>query len=268
MVFVGTSGFCAGVRLVDNHEVGTMVEEDVALVVLLHIVNGNHLEGNVAEYVLVGTQFFLQAADGRRTDDFSFQAKLVLDFILPLFAKMGQAYHRKAIDFMTVEQFFGNQQRLQGFSNPHVVRDEQTNSFLLERENQRHDLVWARFERKLSQALERSCNVAERQAACVVKHLCRCLITVFADVVGGRTAKIVGTNLQLIPIEGKIEADGLGISPSQWLYNHKMVFARLLDNPRAIPEFYQCACLIVHFVYFTGVKMSGYLPMKSASGVA
>lgn len=43
---------------VDDHEVGAMVEEDVALVVLLHIVDGDNLERNVTENILVRTQFF------------------------------------------------------------------------------------------------------------------------------------------------------------------------------------------------------------------
>lgn len=46
---------------------------------------------------------FLQTADGRRTDNLCVQAKFVLDFILPLLAKMWQAYYRETINFVAVE---------------------------------------------------------------------------------------------------------------------------------------------------------------------
>ena len=80
-----------------------MVEEDISLIALFHIINGNDLVGNITEHILVWTQFFLQTADGRRTDNLCIQAKLVLDFILPLLAKMWQANYCETVNFVAVE---------------------------------------------------------------------------------------------------------------------------------------------------------------------
>ena len=86
LVLVGTCRFGTGMRFIYNHEVRTMIKEDITLVALLDIINGNDLVWNVTEYILIRTQLLFQATDGRGTDDFCIQSKLILDFILPLLA--------------------------------------------------------------------------------------------------------------------------------------------------------------------------------------
>ena len=103
LVLVGASRFGTGMRFIHNHEVWAMVQEDVSLVTLLDIINRNDLVRDVTEHILVWTQFFLQTADGRRTDNVCIQAKLVLDFILPLLAKVWQAYYCETVNFVAVE---------------------------------------------------------------------------------------------------------------------------------------------------------------------
>ena len=53
LILVGTGRLGASMCFVDDHEVRAMIKEDVALVVLLHIVDGDNLERNVTENILV-----------------------------------------------------------------------------------------------------------------------------------------------------------------------------------------------------------------------
>ena len=150
LILVGTGRLGASMCFVDDNEVRAMIKEDVALVVLLHIVDGDNLERNVTENILVRTQFLLQTTDSRRTDNLCFQSKLILDFILPLLTKMWQAYYRKTVNLVAIKQFLGYQQRLQCLADTNVVRDEQSDSFLLECKNQWNHLIWTWLKRKFA----------------------------------------------------------------------------------------------------------------------
>ena len=191
LILVGASRLGAGVRLVDDDEVGTMVEKHVAAVVLLDEVDGDDLEGNVAKDVLVGTQPFLQSTDRRGTDNLGIKTKLVLDFLLPLLAEVGQTDHGETLYLVAVEQFLGNEERLKCLADTHVVGDEQAYLLLLQGQYERHHLVRARLEGEPAQTLERSGNVAKRQSASVVEHTgCR-TVTAPLEVGSRRTAEIV-----------------------------------------------------------------------------
>ena len=40
---------------INNHEIRAMVEEDISLIALFYIINGNNLVGDITEHILVWT---------------------------------------------------------------------------------------------------------------------------------------------------------------------------------------------------------------------
>ena len=97
---------------VHDNEVRAVIQEHAQAVALLNVINGNHLERNVAEHILVGTQLLFQSADSTLTDNLSIQAEFIFDFVLPLFAKVGQTNNSKTVYLVPVKQFFCDEQRL------------------------------------------------------------------------------------------------------------------------------------------------------------
>ncbi len=147
-----------------------MFEEHSSAAVLLDEVDGDDLERYVAKNVLVGTELLLQTADRGGTDNLGIETELVLYLFLPLLAEVRQADHGETLYLVAVEQFLGNEERLKRLADTHVVGDEQTYLLLLQCQNKRHHLVRARLKREATQTLERSGNVAERQAASIVEY--------------------------------------------------------------------------------------------------
>ena len=150
LILVGTGRLGASMCFVDDNKIRTLVKKNFSFFSLLYVVNRDDLIRYVQEHSLVWAQFLLQTADSRRTYNLCFQSKLILDFILPLLAKMWQAYYRKTVNLVAIEQFLGYQQRLQCLANTNVVRDEQSDSFLLECKNQWNHLIWTWLKRKFA----------------------------------------------------------------------------------------------------------------------
>ena len=67
---------------------------------------------------------------------------------------MGRADHRDRADLAAIEQLAGNQQGLHRFAEAHLIGDQHPGDALLERHQQRHQLIGAGIEGKVAQAAE------------------------------------------------------------------------------------------------------------------
>ena len=98
--------------------------------------------------------------------------ELLRKLALPLFGQVGRAQHRDAADLAAVEQFAGDEARLDGLADADVVGDEHAHRVELERHHQRHELVGAGLDRDAPEAAEgagggpggEACGVAQEPA--------------------------------------------------------------------------------------------------------
>ena len=94
-----------------------------------------------------GLAAIIKLIDGAGADDHRFEVELLGEFLLPLLAQVRRAQHAEAPDVAAVVQLAGNEQRLDGFAHPDVVRDQQAHRVQAERHQQRDELVQARANR-------------------------------------------------------------------------------------------------------------------------
>ncbi len=85
---------------------------------------------------------------------------------------MRRAEHGKAVDFAAVPQFTGDESGFDGFSDAHVVGDEEANGGLPERHEKRDQLIGAGFDGDVGEGPERSGTGAELELQGVPQELC------------------------------------------------------------------------------------------------
>ena len=150
-------------RLVDDHEVGTRLNEVVPPLAALHVVEADDRVRMRREDALARRNAPLQpprapGGDGRGAD---VEADLQLGD--PLVHEMRRAEDGGALDVAAVEQLAGDEQGLDGLPDPDVVGDEEAHRIELQRHEQRHELVGARLDRDPSDAPEGSGAPPQRE---------------------------------------------------------------------------------------------------------
>ena len=129
---------------IDNHEVGTVEQEEMAVPVALEEVDAGDLYGIIAVDAVRPRLMALQLSDRSGANDDRLQVELLREFPLPLLAERGRAEYAKALDLASIEQLAGDEERLDGFPDAHIVGDQHADGVEPERHQQRHKLVDAR----------------------------------------------------------------------------------------------------------------------------
>src|SRR6185295_12524379 len=80
----------------------------------------------------------------------------------PLVDEMRRTQHGKTLDVATVEQFARDERSLDGLAHTDVVSDEQAYRVQLERHQEWHELISARFDGDLAEAAERARAASKR----------------------------------------------------------------------------------------------------------
>ena len=164
------AGRGAGVRLVDDHEVGARLEEVVAPRRALDVVETDdsvrvHREDAHARWNAPFQASRAPGGDGRGAD---VEANVELGD--PLVHEMRRAEDDGAIDVAPVEQLARDEQGLDRLADADVVGDEQTHRVELERHEQRHELVGSRLDRDLSEAPKGAGSPPQREQQGVAKQ--------------------------------------------------------------------------------------------------
>ena len=95
---------------------------------------------------------------------------MLLQLPLPLFSEVRWAEHGHARNFATIQQFLGEKSRLNGFSDTHVISNEEAHGVLLEPHEQGDQLVGTRLEVQMPEGSKRSCAGAKTKAQSIPKH--------------------------------------------------------------------------------------------------
>ena len=155
--------FGAGVRLVDDHELRGLPQELRPPAVLLDEVQADHHVPVPLEQALPGVAVPLQAPHRRGQHRRGFQAELHAQLGDPLLDQVRRAQHRHPADLAAVEQLPGDQGRLDGLADAHVVGNHQSHGGHAQRHQQRHQLVRARLDAQPPERAERPGAAANRQ---------------------------------------------------------------------------------------------------------
>ena len=157
------TGRGAGVRLVDDHEVGTRLEEVVSPLAGLHVVETDDCVRVHREDAHARRDAPLQAARAPGGDGGGADVEANLQLGDPLVHEMRRTEDDGAFDVAAVEQLARDEQGLDRLPHPDVVRDEQAHRVELERHEQRHELVRARLDRDLTDAPKGSRSSPQRE---------------------------------------------------------------------------------------------------------
>ena len=159
--YVGTG---ARVRLVDDHEFRTGAQEIVAPPVGLDVVERDDGVRVDLEDGFPGPQSPFETSRRPGGHDFGVDVEFRGQFVPPLVAQMRRADDDGPFDFAPVDHLPRDQPRFDGFSDADVVRDEKADHVGLQGHEQRHELVGARFERKIAETAERPRSGSELEA--------------------------------------------------------------------------------------------------------
>ena len=162
----GPVGGHAGVRLVDDDQVGAVIDEVVAVPGGLDEVGGDHHGLVRAEQRLAVGEGALKARDGRGEDELGVDAELGAQLVLPLLGEGGRAEHGESLRLALRAQFGGDEPGLDGLADAHVVADRQPDCFLAHGHQQWHQLVGPGFHGDSGQGPERSRAAPEPDAQC------------------------------------------------------------------------------------------------------
>ena len=150
------AGGGARVGLVNDHEVGTRLQEVVSSLAGLHVVEADDRVRVLREDACPRRKAPLQAPRAPGGDGCGADMEANLQLGDPLVHEVRGAEDDGAIDVAAVEKLARDEQGLNRLAHPDVVGDEQAHGVELERHQQRHELVGARLDRDLSKAPKRS----------------------------------------------------------------------------------------------------------------
>jgi len=144
----------AGVRLVDDHEVGTMVEEVRAALLALDVIEADDGVWVHLEKAQSRRDAAFEAPGARRGDRDGLEVEAGFQLGDPLLDEVGRAQHDAAFDLAAVEHLAEDEGGFDGLADSDVVGDEQAHGVELERHEQRDKLVGPRFDGDLAEAPE------------------------------------------------------------------------------------------------------------------
>ena len=103
LILVGIDRRGCPVRFVDNYELRTIEQEEMAVAVVLDEIDARHLNRIMPIDALRVRLSPVQLTDRAGADDDRVEIGLFPQFLLPLVAKVGRAKHAQAFDLAAVE---------------------------------------------------------------------------------------------------------------------------------------------------------------------
>ena len=167
------AGRDAGVRLVDDHEVGARLQKVVAPLPGLDVVETDDGVRMHREDAHAGRNAPFETPRAPGGDGCGADVEANVELRDPLVHQMRGAEDDCALDVAAVEQLARDEQGLDGLADPDVVGDEQAHRVELERHEQRHELVGARLHRDLSEAPKRPRAPPQREQQRIAKQQSR-----------------------------------------------------------------------------------------------
>ena len=145
------AGECAGVGLVDDHQLRAGTEKVVAVADALDVVGGNDHERMSFEQRLTRPEASFETLDGRGEDELRLDVKLLLELPLPLLGEVGRAENGKPCDLAPLEELLGDQGRFHRLADTDVVGDQEPDRLETQSHQQRHKLVRTRLDANLAE---------------------------------------------------------------------------------------------------------------------
>ena len=216
----GAGGPGAGVGLIDDHQFGALLDEDVAADVGLDEVDADDLEGVVVVDAGVALNLAVETRLGIRADDDGLDVEFGADLFLPLFAEVGEADDGEAFDLPAFQEFADDEQGFDGLANADVIGDKQPHGLLPQRHDERHHLVSARPERELGEGAERAGAVAEGEPRGIVQQAGGADV---AEVCAGRRFETGVRRAVGIDVERQVDAGDFFVGAAQGLDDEQIV---------------------------------------------
>ena len=144
----------AGVSFIDDHKLAAAAQEALAIAVALDPIEAHHRERDHIKDRLARRQPPLQLLSGAGPHHLGRQVELADHVALPLLTQVRRADHRDLADLAAIEQFPGDQESLHRLAEANLIGDQHPAHRLLERHQQRHQLVRPRLQRYIAQAAE------------------------------------------------------------------------------------------------------------------
>ena len=129
------------VRLIHDHQVWTVHQEQMAVPFALHKVDARHLDRVVPVNALGRCLPAFQLSDRARADDHGIQVKLLTQLLVPLFAQVWGAEDAQPTGVAAVQHFTRHQKGLDGLAHTHVIRYQQPHRVEAQAHKQGHELV-------------------------------------------------------------------------------------------------------------------------------
>ena len=250
-----------GVGFIDNHQLGSLLDEQIAATIRLHIINTNNLVGVVVVDTRIALDLAVEARLRTRANDHRLDIELLADLALPLVAEVWQADHGKASDPAALQEFAHQQERLDRLTDTNIISDEEAHDLLAQRHDQRHQLVRARAEGEPGQRTEGPGAIAEGEAGGLEKELRRRDIT---EICGRWWGEVCVPWRIVRNVEGQVNPRRLVIGATERLHQEQVRVVGGQHDPIATTERHQFARLEQCVHQRTFLKISGRLANSSA----
>ena len=142
---------CAGVSFVNNDTFRTGADKFIPSALTFDVIQRNDHKRIMLKNGFTLSQIPFEPGCGRSQHEFSLDMEFIPEFLLPLFRQRRRAENRDAFDFSAVEQFTGNQSRLNGFPDPDVIGNQYADRILPQSHQQRHKLIRTRFKTQMGE---------------------------------------------------------------------------------------------------------------------
>ena len=180
------AGQGAAVGFVDDHQFRAAVFEVGGASFRFDEVGRDDGEAVAVEDGDADGEIAFESLDGAAEHDFGVDVELLGQFALPLLGQVRRAEDGEPLDFAAIEQFAGDEHRLDRFADANVVGDEQPDRVELQGHHQRDELVGAGLDGDAGEAAERAGGGAGGQAGRFAQQLAGLKV---AEVAAGRQGK-------------------------------------------------------------------------------
>ena len=175
-----------------------------------------------------GCEVALEALGGAGQDKGGVEVELRFHLLLPLFGQLGWAENGDAGNLAPVQQLAGNEERLDGLSDAHVITDKEAHGGKPQCHEKGHKLVGPGLDGDPPDAAERTNGAAGAEARGGAEKLAR---EVVAGLGGVGESRAVGNGI----LQGNVDPGELGNRTSK-RFKHQGVIGRVrLDDPLAAP---------------------------------
>jgi hypothetical protein len=150
-------------RLIDNNQFWARSKKFSAAALALDVVEADHCVRVGREYALTRWQVAFQSRSASGCYRDRPQVKATFKLGDPLIYQVRRAKHREALNVATIEKLARYERSFDGLTYANVVGNQEPNRVQLERHEQRHELISARFDGDLPEAAEGSSTTPERK---------------------------------------------------------------------------------------------------------